>query len=377
LKKVPLTLSETNIFALKLFFNGAARTMARKNSDAALGVILVAVGIIWAFTEGAKYLSKLPGNVWAGVVLLGVGIGVIVALKIAVRDFLDRRAGKSAARKAAAAINEHLPSLVRRRAQLVRSDAYGKPRLENWAKEISYFVDEHIKPRLTPREHWAFIRESQSNIVTAIHMRVEKEAEKNPAFLTFSDDMTPSDFETFCADELRRTGWNARVTLQSRDQGVDVIAEKKGIRVVLQCKLYARPVGNKAVQEAAAARAHEQADFGIVVTNHRYTQDAEQLASTNNILLLHFTDLQNLDTLIRPRPVATGSWYFDDGNGQVGPLGLEELKETLATLSNPREVFVWCKRLSDWTLVKDVPELETATRAKPRWSLGIPFHSKL
>src|ERR1700730_11505635 len=66
-----------------------------------------------------------------------------------------------------------------------------------------------------------------------------------------------------------------------RDQGVDVVAEKNGIRLVLQCKLYSRPVGNKAVQEAAAARAHEAADYGVVVSNNRYTQDAQQLASTN------------------------------------------------------------------------------------------------
>lgn len=351
--------------------------MARKSSDAALGGVILIAGIIWALTQGAQYLSQLPRNVWTGVVLLGVGIGVAIALKKAVRGFLDRRAGKSAAQKTAAAINEHLSSLVRRRAQLVRPDAYGKPRLENWAKEINYFVDEHITPRLTPREHWAFIRENQTSIVTAIHIRVEKEAKKNPAFLAFSDDMTPGEFESFCADELRRAGWNARVTLQSRDQGVDVIAEKDRIRVVLQCKLYARPVGNKAVQEAAAARAHEQANFGIVVTNHRYTQDAEQLASTNNILLLHFTDLQNLDALIRPRPVAIDCWYYDDGNGQVGPLGLEELMETLITLSNPKGVFVWCNRFSDWKLAKDVPELEALTADKPRWSFGMPFHSKL
>jgi restriction system protein len=53
---------------------------------------------------------------------------------------------------------------------------------------------------------------------------------------------------------------------------------KNNVRVVLQCKLYGGPVGNKAVQEAAAGRAHERADFGIVVTNNRYTSAAEQLA---------------------------------------------------------------------------------------------------
>lgn len=49
--------------------------------------------------------------------------------------------------------------------------------------------------------------------------------------------MSPAEFEEYCAEELRQTGWKAQVTLQSRDR-VDVIAEKRNIRVVVQCKLY-------------------------------------------------------------------------------------------------------------------------------------------
>ena len=83
-----------------------------------------------------------------------------------------------------------------------------------------------------------------------------------------------------------------------RPRGVDVVAERDGVRVVVQCKLYARPVGNKSVQEAAAARAHERADHGVVVTNNGYTAAAEQLASTNGIVLLHYSDLRNLHRLL-------------------------------------------------------------------------------
>ena len=43
----------------------------------------------------------------------------------------------------------------------------------------------------------------------------------------------------------------------------------------------------------------ERADFGIVVSNNRYTDSAEQLAATNRILLLHYRDLQNLDEILR------------------------------------------------------------------------------
>lgn len=88
------------------------------------------------------------------------------------------------------------------------------------------------------------------------------------------------------------------MTKRSRDQGVDVVASRDGIRVVIQCKLYTGPVGNKAVQEVSAGRAHEQAHFGMVVSNSRYTPSAESLAKTNRVLLLHHRDLPNLQGII-------------------------------------------------------------------------------
>ena len=42
--------------------------------------------------------------------------------------------------KAETVIEKHLPSLVRRREQLVRQDAYGKKVLNDWLKEIGYFI---------------------------------------------------------------------------------------------------------------------------------------------------------------------------------------------------------------------------------------------
>ncbi|MGO9209949.1 MAG: restriction endonuclease [Terriglobales bacterium] len=194
-------------------------------------------------------------------------------------------------------IEPHLKALRTKKLQLVTSDAYGKPQIERWDKEVGYFVSNHIHPFLDPSE-LADLQKSGTRINDLVHKHVALEETREPLFPTFSDDMSPSEFEAFCAEELRRNGWEARVTLQSRDQGVDVIAEKDHVRVVLQCKLYSSPVGNHAVQEAAAARAHEQANFGIVVSNQRYTEPAKQLATTNGILLLHYRDLKDLSSVL-------------------------------------------------------------------------------
>lgn len=115
----------------------------------------------------------------------------------------------------------------------------------------------------------------------------------------FRDDMTPEEFEHYCAAVLREAKWDARVTRASGDQGVDIVADKRGARIVVQCKKYAKPVGNRAVQEIVAAIAHEGAQRGVVVTTSDYTRAAERLAASNDVLLLHHSELRRIDRLLR------------------------------------------------------------------------------
>jgi restriction system protein len=248
--------------------------------------LFIAVGVIWLIAKNLQLLS----------LVFACGIGLIVLL-VGVSYLRRVDAQRTLLQKAQPVVERQLSALVRAKAQLVWPDAYGRPQTEKWEKEKDRFITQHIELSLNPNERRALQRE-RPRVADLIEARVVAATQSQPAFRNFSDDMTPAEFEAFCAEELRRAGWNARVTMQSRDQGVDVVAEKDDMRVVVQCKLYGRPVGNKSVQEAAAARAHEKARYGIVVTNNRYTPAAEQLASTNGILLLHFSELQNLHNLL-------------------------------------------------------------------------------
>ena len=238
--------------------------------------------------------------------ILAVGAMVLVAILLIVvlrKSFAAHKAGQiqqSLLKKVFAATQEHLATLVRKRMQLVQPDAYGNQKLEKWTEEIRYFLFDHLAPSLSPDEQF-ILAENFALLMITIDRTVQEAMHDRPQLRAFSDNMSPSEFEAFCAEELRQAGWDARVTLQSRDQGIDVIAHKSHVRVVLQCKLYTGPVGNKAVQEAAAGRAHERADYGIVVTNNRYTSPAEQLAATTGVLLLHYSDLRNLDAILPPR----------------------------------------------------------------------------
>lgn len=114
--------------------------------------------------------------------------------------------------------------------------------------------------------------------------------------------ITPREFERHCADALAARGWSVTLGRGSADQGVDVFARKGARSVVLQCKLYARPVGNKAVQEALAGRGYAGADGAAVVSNAPYTQAAHALAARVGVLLLHTADLAHADTLFQFPP---------------------------------------------------------------------------
>jgi restriction system protein len=103
--------------------------------------------------------------------------------------------------------------------------------------------------------------------------------------------MDPIAYEHMVADRLRDLGWETRLTKGSGDQGIDVIAELREKRVVIQCKRYSSSIGNAAVQEAYAGKAFEDADYAAVVSNAKYTPGARSLADSTRVIVLHHDEL--------------------------------------------------------------------------------------
>lgn len=100
------------------------------------------------------------------------------------------------------------------------------------------------------------------------------------------DGLEGHDFEYYCADLLRKRGFQeVEVTRGSGDYGIDILAEKEGVTYAIQCKNYATPVGVKAVQEAYAGRDYYDRMVGAVMTNQYFTQPAVEAAKKLKILL--------------------------------------------------------------------------------------------
>lgn len=100
------------------------------------------------------------------------------------------------------------------------------------------------------------------------------------------DLMEGLEFEHWCAKLLTDIGYSdVSVTQGSGDQGVDVLAQKDGIKYAIQCKCYSSDLGNTPVQEINAGKTIYHCHIGVVMTNRHFTAGAKQAAEATGILL--------------------------------------------------------------------------------------------
>jgi restriction system protein len=228
-------------------------------------------------------------------------------------------------------IKEHIKALALKRKQTVKYDDYGNVIYGKWLIEIDYFINHVLSKDITIRNILSSENNFQANnIEKLINKKATRKSKKayelwkklpkrldihekiklavdlyseNELLKEHSVDkdynnidienLTPFEFEHYCADILKANGWkNARVTQASGDQGIDIVAEYGDLKAVFQCKKYSSPVGNKAVQEIIAGKQFSQADIASVVSNVSYTQSAKQLAQTTGVHLLHYSELR-------------------------------------------------------------------------------------
>ena len=109
------------------------------------------------------------------------------------------------------------------------------------------------------------------------------------------DGLTGIEFEEFIADLLKYLGYEyAETTQESGDYGIDVIAIKDDIKYGIQCKNYAQPVGNKAIQEAYSGKTYYNCHVAIVITNSYFTSNAIKQAEKSNVVLWDRSKLEEI-----------------------------------------------------------------------------------
>lgn len=100
--------------------------------------------------------------------------------------------------------------------------------------------------------------------------------------------LTPSEFEDYIAHLFKNLGYSVEVTGSAYDGGIDVIAEKDGVKHYIQCKKYiTRQVPVGAVRDFYGAMADKGASTkGFFITTNTFTLEAEKFAEGKPIELI-------------------------------------------------------------------------------------------
>jgi restriction system protein len=123
--------------------------------------------------------------------------------------------------------------------------------------------------------------------------------------------LSPRELEQIVAALYARRGYTTTLTPPQRDGGRDVVAVRsdpgEAARVLVECKMYTRPVGVEIVRSLLGVVSDEHANKGVVVTVSRFTRAARALEQANSRV-----ELIDGDSLLRLLSQTFGTTWFRD-----------------------------------------------------------------
>ncbi len=108
------------------------------------------------------------------------------------------------------------------------------------------------------------------------------------------DEMSGIEFEYYVAALLAQCGYKNISLTEQYDYGVDIIAEKDGVRWGIQTKRYSGIVGASAVRQVVAGLRMYDCDRAMVITNSTFSAFATRLAEGNECVLFDRLSLRAL-----------------------------------------------------------------------------------
>lgn len=106
-------------------------------------------------------------------------------------------------------------------------------------------------------------------------------------------------FERYVAMRLRSNGYHNVSLTEKYDLGIDIIAEKDGVRWGVQVKHYSGLVKASAVRQVVTGLKMYGCDRAMVVTNSTYSATAHRLAAGNDCVLIDARGLARLSARLK------------------------------------------------------------------------------
>jgi hypothetical protein len=140
---------------------------------------------------------------------------------------------------------------------------------------------------------WVWVRLRLRQLFAEYH-----ELQKNKVrTLKEINSLSGTEFESYVARILQKSGWHVSGTPATGDQGADLIASRGNRKIAIQVKRYTSSVGNSAVQEVVGAVRFYGTNEGCVITNSSFTPSARSLAQKNDIRLIGGSNFDQLEML--------------------------------------------------------------------------------
>lgn len=194
----------------------------------------------------------------------------------------------------ASLIEKHFKTLRIKEKQKTVYDDYGIKDDSSFISELRYFS----KKVLLSGKNCSYDEIEKNAQIAFIEYKYLKSKIPEENFCTsvdFTGVKTGEDYENYIFDILSNNGFIVKKTPKTGDQGVDLLVKEEKGDIAIQCKLYSKPVGNKAVQEVVAGKEFYACSYSVVVSNNNYTVSARRLAENLNVYLCHHETI--LDTI--------------------------------------------------------------------------------
>jgi len=142
--------------------------------------------------------------------------------------------------------------------------------------------------------HFAYISLGVAVSILLLKMSWEVLRRRHFAQLQNIDTMSGLDFEQYVVMLLRASGFRNVSLTEKYDFGVDIIAEKDGIRWGIQAKRYSGLVKADAVRQVVTGLKLYDCKRAMVITNSTYNSVARRLAHANDCVLVDRSGLKKL-----------------------------------------------------------------------------------
>jgi HJR/Mrr/RecB family endonuclease len=202
---------------------------------------------------------------------------------------------------------------------------------------VGRFIAKQREKKLLVASWLELLKNTQAAKLTRIALlkqnratKLEEEKRIRALELADVDNMGGIEFEHYASKLLTNREFRVEVTQPSGDLGVDIIAEKDGLKYAIQVKRQTNPVSRRAVSDAVAGKAHYGCNAAMVITNSQFTAGATRLAESTgceliarNTLSEWVLDFQAPETVIESAEISELDAEIEAESTQLAKIGAE------------------------------------------------------